>query len=330
MTTDGRWGRRALSAAALVAAFAVAMVVLSPSRPGPEGAAAPTRLSPAEEYAQAALQLMQERALLVDEATWPGVVRKTMAAVHTARSPAQTYPALGTALAQAAGPAGMLIPPEDAHAPEVAEPVDVRTSGGVGRVTVPAIGEMRTNDASARAAAVADRVGMARNRTTCGWLVDLRDTASQTDWGAIAGLEPLLRPGWVFGFRDRNDREYRVSVAMGSVFVDGRPLATSGRSGTRNERPVAVLQSARTAGAGEALALAFKQEDQHRVRTFGEDTSGQPLLESFPLSDGARLVLPTHRLVDVAGHTYPKGVPPTVRTDAPERMALDWLHQQCR
>ncbi|WP_347351545.1 S41 family peptidase [Intrasporangium sp.] len=329
MTRDGRWGHRALSLAALVAAVAVAMVVLNPSRPEPdaEPGPTPTRLSAAEEYARAALELMPQ-ALFVDESTWPAVVRRTMAAVRTARTPADTYPALYLALAQAAGPLGEIVPPEDVLLTQAAEPVSVAVADGVGRITVPPIGEVGATAASARATAVADRIMATRKKVTCGWLVDLRETYTSEDWGAIAGLEPLIRPGWAFGLRDRQQREYRISVALGSVFADGRPLATSGRSVPRNEQPVAVLQSARTGGAGEALVLALRRGD--RVRTFGTTTSGQPVLQRFPLSDGARLVLPTHRLVDVAGHAYPRGIAPTERTDDPERSALKWLHDRCR
>ncbi len=331
MTTERGCGRRLLSLGALVAAVAVAMVVLSPSRPQPTPGPGPTstRLSAAEEYARAALDLMERHALYVDDASWPRVRQNTMAAVRPARRPAETYPALETALGAAAGPFGMLVPSADrARPPDLTEPVRVSRKDGVVWVTVPTVGEMGARGVSARASATADRIGSSRHEATCGWVIDLRDTRSAQDWGALAGLESFLREGPQFQWRDRHKTLFHVSVAMGSVFLDGRLMASVSQPGPRNSHPVAVLQSAETAGVGEALVAALSQSPT--VRTFGETTRGTPVTEEFELSDGAALFLPTVELVGLGEQPLPQGIPPTDSTNAPERDATAWLRSQCR
>lgn len=331
MTTDRPWGRRALSLAGLVAAVVVAMIVLNPSRPQSPNEPGPTQtlLSPAEEYAHHALTIMGQHSFFVDEATWwPGVVRETMAAVRDATSPAETYGALDTALAAAAGPQGLLLRPKQVPLPEVAELPAVSEGDGLGRVTVSSVGPVIPQDVSARATALADVIGVGLPAATCGWIIDLRTTRSQEDWGVLAGLSGFLREGPLFGLKDRYGRVFHVSAAMGSVFLDGRPMATVEHPVTRIARPAAVLQSADTTGVGEALVLALRQGEH--VRTFGAATRGLPFTERFALSDGAELVLPTARLTDRAGNDDTRGVPADAPTDTPEQAATEWLHSQCR
>jgi hypothetical protein len=272
---------------------------------------------------------MGDHSLFVDEVTWwPGVVREAMAQVHPARSPADTYGALTAALAAAAGPQGRLVAPRDVPTPEVATLPVVSASAGIGRITVPSVGPLISDGESARASTIADLIGTSRPAVTCGWVVDLRDTRSQEDWGLLAGLTGFLRDGEAYQLRDRLGAAYHVSIVRGSALLDGRVMAAGGRRGATVTQPVAVLQSGETAGVGEALALALRQSD--RTRTFGADTRGLPFTKSFTLSDGAQLVLPTTRLADRAGHELTHGIQPQVRTHDPEGTALGWLQSQCK
>lgn len=331
MGTEGRWGRRLLSLGALVAAVAVAMVALSPSRPRPTDAPTPTttRLSAPEEYVRRALEVMEEHAFLVNEATWPDVVRNAMAAARQARTIPETYDALIPALGAAAGPQGLFLAPDRANLfPQDNSPVEVVTGGGIGRITVPPVGLLSSGATEARASAIATAVDDAAARVSCGWLVDLRPTSSSEDWAVFAGLEPFTRQGWAFRLQDRLHRVYQVSIAMGSVFLDGRPMASSGHTTAKNSKPVAVLQSASTTGAGEGLVIALRRSD--KVRTFGEATRARPITEQFQLSDGAVLVLPTVQVLGASGDTDVHGVPPSVLTEDPERDAMAWLRSQCK
>lgn len=328
----GRWGRRALSLVALVALGALAMVALRPSRPEPvQGPPPPTTpLSAAQEYAEDALTLMQDQALFVDEVRWPDVERATMAAVASAHSPAETYDALRTALRAAAGPDGLLLPAEGATGPlpePEAAPVDVTATGGIGRISVPTIGPLPTAAASSRAMDVAAAVDAAATQVSCGWIIDLRETRSGGDWGSLAGLGSLFPEGETSGLADRRERVHRVSVFAGTAYLEGRPMASTARPVMSNSRPVAVLQSGGTEDTGEVLVLALRLGGH--ARTFGTDTSGRPVTSTFTLSDGAQLSMPTARVVDVRGRTYPRGIPPMEPTSAPEQRALQWLRSEC-
>lgn len=318
--------RQLLSIGALAAAVLVAMALLSPSRPEPTLTPGPTQaaLSPAEQYARTALKIMEEHAFHLDEVDWPTVVSGTMAQVRDARSPAETYPAI-TAAITAAGLQGSLLRPGELLPPEVADLPAVSIADGIGRV-VPGNGPVSAKDASVWATAVADLLDV--TRPTCGWIIDVRETQSSEDWGLLAGLHAFIPEGELFQLRDRNDKSRRVSMAMGSLFVDGPPMATVSHMGERITKPVAVLQSGDTSGMGEALVLALTWND--RVRTFGTTTGGALFAERFTLPDRAELVLPTARLTDLAGHDLTQGIPAGVGTDDAEGMAVQWLRTQCR
>jgi hypothetical protein len=328
--TGPAWRRPLLSLLAITAAVGLAMVTLNPSRPQPVTVPSPTPtlLSPAEQYTRAALQVIEEHGLLLDETAWPGIVRDTMLAVAAARSPTDTYSAISTALARATGPGGLLVPRPDARAPRAARPVEVSVAAGIGRITVPSVEELAPGAASRRAAETSDAIEHVQPGVSCGWVVDVRATMSDTDWGALAGLAAFSHAGEVFGLRDGHGKTYHVSLALGAAFLDGEELASSGRSPATNTQPVAVLQSASTTGAGEALILALHRGA--RARTFGSQTRGAPITETFSLADGAQLVIPTTRLVDVGGWAYTPGVAPMVRTVTPEQAAVAWLRSQCR
>ena len=313
--------RQLLSIGAMAAAVLVAMALLSPSGPVPTATPKPTQtaVSPAEQYARTALQIMKEHAFLVDEVGWPAVVRDTMAQVRDAQNPADTYPAL-TAAMNATGLQGSLLSLGQVQPAEVADLPAVSEADGVGRV-VPANGPVSAKDPSVWATAIADLVGL--TRPACGWIIDLRQTQSVEDWGLLAGLHTFIPEGELFYLRDRHDKNRSVSLAMGSLFVEGWRKATVRSSGERITAPIAVLQSGTTSGMGEALVLALARTDQ--VRTFGATTAGALFAERFTLPDRTELVLPTAWLTRVAG----RGVAASVATADPEGMALQWLRTQC-
>jgi hypothetical protein len=309
------------------------MVVLSPSRPqaGPSptltSAPTPTVLSAAEEYTRAALRLIEERGLLLDETAWPRIVHDTMLQVVAARTSTDTYGAIRSALVLATGSRGALLPESDATPTPIATPVEASVTAGIGRIALPSIDELSGDPVSRRAAQTSDLIASIRPRVSCGWLVDVRETTSDSDWGALAALEPFSHAGEVFDFSDHNGHVLHVSLAAETAFLDGQPLASSGRSSMRNTLPVAVLQSSNTMGAGEDLILALRRGP--RTRTFGATTRSGPTTETFALSDGARLVLPTTQLSDVGGWAYTAGIAPDVRTASPEQAAEQWLRSQC-
>jgi C-terminal processing protease CtpA/Prc len=78
-----------------------------------------------------------------------------------------------------------------------------------------------------------------------------------------------------------------------------------------------VLTGPLTAGAGEAIAVAFA--GRARTRRFGEGTRGLPTSNTQkPLADGALLVVTVTVHADRTGTRYDAVIPPD------ERVASDW------
>jgi hypothetical protein len=250
-----------------------------------------------------------------------------MTSVTSARSSADTYSAIGTALLSAAGPLAEFIPPDRPTSSAEAPPVTVTASNGIGRVLVTSADELSPTAASARAAQITEAIEAARPKVSCGWVIDLQETTSVSDWGAVAGLAPFLREGPAFRIEDRTHQASQVSVAMGSVFFEGRMLTASPRSTFRNTLPVAVLQSSVTAAVGEGLVRALHRVDG--VRTFGAPVASMPITETFSLSDGARIVLPVARVVEDQGQPSGDLLVPMKGTDKPDTEAVRWLRSQC-
>jgi hypothetical protein len=332
---DGARGARLVpvaSAAALVVAVGGAMFTLdrlAPAAPSPTAATAPSE-SPAQLYARTALDLVSTRALGVDPDTWPQIRRSALDAVAGAQTPAQTHDALEAAVFVATGGLGRLARPDDlrssAHAPP---PATATLRDGIGILSLPAVDEVRADAASARATAIARTVRQARSGVSCGWVIDLRGTGADADYGAIAGLSGFLPEGQLYSTEGRGGDGHLVTLAMATTFVGSRPVASASGLTPRIEQPVAVLQDEQTAGSSEALVLALRRGPD--VRTFGTSTAGLPTNETFRLSDGALLQLPTTRVVDFDGQIHTDGLEPDVPAEpnAALATATAWLQDAC-
>lgn len=274
---------------------------------------------------------MERESLLVDEATWPGVVADTMAAVRSARSPAETYGALIAALDAAAGHHGRLLPPAATPTtPTRTGAVPGAVADGIGVITLPGVAAATDRETSIRAASLARGLADLRGRTPCGLIVDLRGPSPGADWGGLAGLTPLIPDGPAFFWLERDGTMHDVAVAMGGAFLGGKLQTVTPQVVPRIDRPVYVLQDRLTGAGGESLILALRGNPQ--VTTVGDTTSGTPLLESFQLSDGAQLVLPRAQLRAVGGRPFASGLQPDHRVasvDA-EAAARQLLLAVCR
>ncbi|MET7506377.1 S41 family peptidase [Streptomyces albidoflavus] len=111
----------------------------------------------------------------------------------------------------------------------------------------------------------------------------------------------------------------------------------SGEPPARPMPPVAVLTGPRTASAGEAVAIAFRERPG--TRTFGEPAVGVPTADApYPLPDGALVVLTTAREADRTGRVHHGPLRPDVEverardSDRVPATATDWLaaHDRCR
>lgn len=154
----------------------------------------------------------------------------------------------------------------------------------------------------------------------------------------IAALAPLFGDGRLGQFVGPNG-DVRTSWGIrGGQYRDELPeggqTETFGTSPYRLDRadpPVAVLTDDGTASAAEATAISFR--GRPHTRSFGSSTAGVPSGNiTFPLSDGAQLVITSVAEADRTGHRYDPDSPlapdqPT-RPDQAEAAARAWLQQQ--
>lgn len=166
-----------------------------------------------------------------------------------------------------------------------------------------------------------------------GWVVDLRDNGGGSMWPMLAGIGGLLVPGVLGYFAEpggrRQEWRCRRYFSLGHqryLSLDGQPVTWLPRPRRGRRQPVAVLTSARTASAGEAVLVAVRS--QPAVRTFGEPTVGMTTANRvFTLGDGTRLVVSFAFYADAAGRLLDGPVVPDQAEAAGDAMAaaLAWI-----
>lgn len=168
--------------------------------------------------------------------------------------------------------------------------------GGGGSFDEDAVAAIRAADAPAR----------------CAWVVDLRRNVGGNMWPMLHALRPILgeaTPGYFVSSTGREEFSYRYGRGPGGSAPAYRLQ--------KPDPPVAVLTSRLTVSSGEAITLAFR--GRPATRSFGEATAGLPTSnQSFPLVDGAVLVVTVSREADRTGRVYDGRIAPD------EDVAIDW------
>jgi carboxyl-terminal processing protease len=294
-----------------------------------------------ERYLLHAVDLIAERALYRDRVNWHEIRDRARQTARGARSYAGTHRLLYQVLKEAGGRHSYLkLPYQYPRTSKTASPAAAEQAG-------PAFpdGELRDQVAVLRVPALSGHGQPARRYTATshavvrrlaaagprGWVLDLRDNGGGNMWPMLAGIGALLAPG-VLGYfvepdgsrQEWSHRRHFSLVPRHLLSLDGRPVARL--PGPRRDRrqPVAVLTSARTASAGEAVLVAVRS--QPAVRTFGEPTAGLTTAnQTFTLGDGARLVLTVAFYADAAGRLLDGPIVPDQAADDALAAALAWI-----
>lgn len=315
-------------------------------RPAPAAAAA--------RYLDRALDIMQQHSIRRESIDWTHFRASVVDQARGATSAADAYPAVRFALGSLGDHHSYLMTPDRAVALEAAPVANART----GRVAVPPRGETLEDEMAyvwipgfaggspAKQVEFAERlqetIRQLDRPQTCGWIVDLRGNTGGNVWPMLAGIGPLLGNGEaaaaVYPDGRRVPLWYRDGKAGLGDYVQLRVTGEAYR--TRSpEPPVAVLFGPRTASSGEIVAAAFRGIARHR--SFGSPTRGLSTgNRTFPLADGAALVLTVAATSDRNGTIYVGPMKPDESTpEADEdavlleqeavRAALVWLEQQC-
>lgn len=198
--------------------------------------------------------------------------------------------------------------------------------GGVGYLRLPGIAGGEHEDRVAFAETVQDRIAAVDPGAECGWILDLRDNQGGNVWPMLAGVGPLLGDGQVASSVQPGGELRSVWYEDGKAGLgDYVQLRVRGEAYRlrRPDAPVAVLLNEETASAAEIIALAFV--GRPRSRSLGVPTDGAgTATRTFPLSDGAALMLAVASLADRDGRALRGPIEPDeIVAGAPRSQGLD-------
>ncbi|MFJ9771713.1 S41 family peptidase [Kitasatospora sp. NPDC101157] len=319
-----------------VAATGVLLLALCSSAARPSTGSASGRMSPeARSYLSEALSLVQRHALNAAKVDWPTVRGQAFAQAAAARTPADTYAAIRTAVAAlgdrhsrfypAGQAAGLTADPATVDAPTIA-----RLPGGIAHLTLPPVnGSERT---------YAEYVARGRTAVSgteaCGWVVDLRRETGGGMWAPLAVAAPLLGDGPLGAFVTADGTRSTWSIRGGVPYLEDAPQAAPDTTGrTAAAPPIAVLTGPATGSAGEAVTIALIGHPD--TRSFGAPTYGVPTgNEPHRLSDGAVLLLAGAAEADRTGRVHEGPIEPDEFVDPRKdddptlAAAVAWLSQR--
>jgi carboxyl-terminal processing protease len=307
-------------------------------------------LSPeAQLYVATALDIMESHSINRDIIEWPAFREEVYRRAYGARSSSDTYAAIRFALNRIEQNGYFVTPQTIAQENQLVElqprsEIEGRLVGErIGYIQIPTT---RYYDPEVYANAMQDRIRQVDGPQVCGWVVDLRGNTGGGIGPMLVGAGPILGEGMTAGFQYPDGSKAFWHYIDGElVFEDSGIFETAltylKRPAYRLKHPdpsVAVLTDFGTAGAGEALVIAFKGKTG--TRSFGQPTAGATVGSStFMLSDGAQLVIITSYMIDSQGVVYNSTLRPDQLVwdlgqagdqDPIIQAGVDWLLEQER
>ncbi len=286
-----------------------------------------------------AFAIVKHHALWRDTVSWKVVEPTIRAMAAGAQRPADVYPAITALLNRLGDHQSVLVEPGGLAALQTDNgqnpPPAVRVlPGATGIVIVPDFNAIEPDALRRYALALYGSLQVAMPHATCGWIVDLRGDGGGNMWPVLAGLHPFLGNAALGTFV--------TTAGAGGPWNAGQFVNVELPSALASLQSayVAVLTGAQTAGAGEAVAIAFR--GRPRTRSFGVATAGRSTeTENYPLPDGAVIVLTDAVDADRMGTRYGGVVDPDdvvagvaggVGADPQIAAARAWLAKQpgCR
>ena len=289
----------------------------------------------AKDVLDAAIDIVQKHALRRKDVAWRQVEPRVRALAAGSAKTSEVYPAIRYLLAQLGDHHSFLMPPAQTTAFKTGgaqNPIpEVRSlPGGTGYISVPGYSGSEPGAMRAYAAKVHESLNSTLPSSSCGWVVDLRSNTGGNMWPMLAGLKPFLGSAGLGTFESPTGSSPKW-VAGQSVGVEPPPAL-----GVLENAWVAVLTGPRTASSGEAVTIAFR--GRPHTRSFGLPTAGLSTANgTFPLPDGAMILLTTAVEADRTGRKYGDKIDPDERVEAGTTAAGDaalaaatqWLGQRC-
>jgi carboxyl-terminal processing protease len=286
-------------------------------RPVPSGAAP---VGMARTVLDSAVAIVRARSMWRDTVSWSVVLPEVAELAQGASVNTDVYPAIRVLLTRLGDHHSFFLPPQATTAFRTGgaqnPPATARVLGsGIGYVAVFAYSGIEPTAAQNYARAAHASLSASLGGASCGWVVDLRGNGGGNMYPMLAGLKPFLGDTTLGAF---------ISPGEGrSPWSAGAVAATVPRELAPLESAyVAVLTGPRTASSGEAVTISFR--GRARTRSFGAPTAGLSTANgTFPLPDGAMVVLTTAIEADRTGREYGGKVDPDELVPGPNNAAAD-------
>lgn len=297
----------------------------------------PAEVDPRQATLHQVLQLAQRQALDAKRVDWPTTTQEAQAILTDTPGEAGLTLAIGAVIKALGNRHTFYAPPRAARATSQAGSSDARpaigsasrTASNLPMLTVRGWMGSDLDEASQRVRAA---LNAAMAEPSCGLLLDLRGNRGGNMWPMVWGVLPLLNPGKLGAFVDREGIASPIVKLPEGVSLGGH-LDTRLPPGQGTQPPhlpthIAVLQDGRTASSGEALTILFIGQDN--ARSFGQPSAGFTSSNRvFRLRNGGTLLLTHGRDQDRNGRIYDGALVPDVETDDAVAAATDWLMQAC-
>jgi carboxyl-terminal processing protease len=323
-----------LSVLAIIATISLAMP--SKAEPTPE----------AKAYLDHALELIRVNHRNSAKSDWSKIAEQAQIDIVSAKIPKDAYPAIRRVLSSLAERHSFFIAarsndetakeaPQNEPAP-VAMPSWKLEDKHFGILALPGLNTMYDDEGKrAFEYQMTARNGLMQmdKAKICGWIIDLRENDGGNMWPMLSGIDPLLGPSPFGSFpTDKNGAEKWVRANSYIYPTSEQVVETPPNFQLQHAAaPVAVLVGPTTASSGEMTAISFIGRKDARL--FGNPTAGyMSANKTYPLSDGAILLLTSAGAADRLGREYVGPILPHEQTDSEKSVlaAKQWLKTKCK
>lgn len=277
-------------------------------------------ITPAK-YLEVALETIELNSIHRGHINWDLFRTKYLAEAADAKSVEETYPIISRALKEVDRHSFFMKPQfvkQAFHSPGRVPAIKHELLGNaVAYISIPSF-----SGDSARAqlfvAAIHEAIINLDEANLQGWIIDLRGNGGGNMWPMLAGLSPLLSKDTI-GYFEKVDGVLNAWINRSDgIYLNDELVQPVNKTIVLNNqsRPIGVIVGPKTASSGEAVAIAFKGQEE--VRFFGDRTRGLSTAnKGFELQDGAMMFITTARFVDRLGVSYGKQLLPDYYTESP-------------
>ncbi|MGB3850609.1 MAG: S41 family peptidase [Tunicatimonas sp.] len=288
----------------------------------------------AEDYLNEVLDIIEANSINRNTIDWSSFRSSVFAEVGAAQTLDETYEGVRQALTLLADNHSFFLKPdgtgfsgEGTVRCDAEQVPDASVPQGVGYVRIGSFSGS-SQEATAFAKAIQDRVRLADDADLMGWIVDLRGNTGGNMWPMLVGVGPILGEGVVGHFVDPDGSQFAWRYQNGASSGNGFVISEVAEPYSLIEAnpKVAVLLDNNVASSGEAVAIAFIGREN--TRSFGEATCGLSTANArFELSNQAELYLTVSYMADRNLNTYGGQLLPDVAVSNEEIIdqAVSWI-----